>query len=279
MVLVNNKFLKRNKVKIDIEDRGYQFGDGVYEVIRVYNRSSFRIDEHLQRLKYNMNELNIILPYSLEVIKNKLKKLVVKNNLKNGTIYIQVTRGVSERVHHFPEDVYPILTAYTRELRRPFKKMEYGVNVILTEDIRWKRCDIKSINLLGNIISKQKAKESKCEEAILHRGNIITEGSSTNVFSVRGNIVYTHPANNLILNGITRREVFKIANKIGLEIIESEFTVNELINSDEVFITSTTIEITPVIKIDNIIVNSGEPGPITKEIQKLFDKAIVDNYT
>src|SRR5690625_1071941 len=247
MILINEMFEEQDKVHINIEDRGYQFGDGIYEVIRVYNVNCFKLDAHLQRLQQSAKYIELKLPYSIVEIKNKLIKLLNKNNLRNGHIYLQVTRGVAPRTHHFPNDSSAVLIAYTQERERPIQKMKLGISAITTEDIRWHRCDIKSLNLLGNVLAKQKAKEQDCDEAILHRDNIVTEGSSTNVFIVKGRKLYTHPVNNYILNGITRNVVIQLALDNHLSVIEEEFTMNDLFKADEIFITSTTIEITPIV--------------------------------
>lgn len=269
MILVNEMFEERDKVHIHIEDRGYQFGDGIYEVIRVYNGICFKLDAHLQRLQQSAKYIELKLPYSITDIKNKLLTLLNKNNLINGHIYLQVTRGVAPRTHHFPNDSSAILIAYTQKRERPIQKMQFGISAITAEDIRWHRCDIKSLNLLGNVLAKQKAKEQGCDEAILHRDSIVTEGSSTNVFIVKKQKLYTHPANNYILNGITRNVVIQLALDNNIPVMEQEFTMNDLLNADEIFITSTTIEITPIIYVDKKYIS--KPGEITRLLQKHFN--------
>jgi D-alanine transaminase len=272
MILLNDRFTERNEVIINIEDRGYQFGDGVYEVIRVYGGVCFSMNAHMQRLKRSAAEIEMALPYPLEEIEQKLLQLVETNGLENGHIYMQITRGVAPRTHHFPDQSSAVLVAYTKETERPMEKINHGISTILTEDIRWLRCDIKSLNLLGNVLAKQKAKKYGCDEAILHRGNTVTEGSSTNVYIVNGNEIHTHPANNLILNGITRIEVLRLAKENGVQVVEEAFSVKELLNADEVFVTSTTMEITPVTRIDQTAVGSGQPGSVTRKIQKGFQQ-------
>ncbi|GIN90948.1 D-amino-acid transaminase [Siminovitchia terrae] len=274
MILLNERFLERDEVTIDIEDRGYQFGDGVYEVIRIYNGACFAMDAHIERLRRSAEQIEMILPYTLTELEENLLKLVEKNNIKTGIIYVQVTRGAAPRAHHFPEGSSSVLVAYVQSLDRPLTKMRNGVKVTLTEDIRWKRCDIKSLNLLGSVLAKQKAKNKGFEEAILHRDEVITEGSSTNVFIIKDQAIYTHPANNLILNGITRNKVLKIAREKKFQVVEEPFTIKELLNADEIFITSTTIEITPVIEIDQTVIAGGQPGPVTCILQKEFDKLL-----
>lgn len=274
MILLNERFLERDEANIDIEDRGYQFGDGVYEVIRVYDGACFAMDAHIERLRRSAEQIEMTLPYSLTVLKKNLLMLVEKNNIKTGTVYVQVTRGAAPRAHYFPENSSSVLVAYVQNLDRPLTKTRNGVKVTLTEDIRWKRCDIKSLNLLGSVLAKQKAKNKGCDEAILHRDDVITEGSSTNVFIIKDQVIYTHPVNNLILNGITRSKALNIAKEKKLHVVEEAFTIKELLNADEIFITSTTMEITPVIQVDQTVIASGQPGPVTCILQKEFEKLL-----
>src|SRR5699024_837930 len=272
-VLFNDYFIDRVDAYVDIEDRGYQFGDGIYEVIRTYSGESFMLDRHLERFKSSAEKINLRLPHKIEKIKEMIEKLKNNNNLKDGTIYVQLTRGTSSRTHGFPESSVPSqLIAYTQPLKKPYKKQREGVYAILTEDIRWLRCDIKSLNLLGNVLVKQKAIEKECFEAIQHRDDLVTEGSSTNVFIVKDNCLYTHPITNLILNDITRCKVLELANTLKINIKEEAFSTQQLFNADEVFITSTTAEIMPIIKIDEKQINCGFPGVITKKIQENFEK-------
>lgn len=214
------------------------------------------------------------LPFTIDEIKNKLQGLVKINNINTGTIYIQVTRGATERDHYFTSNLKPIVTAYTTECERPFSQFNEGIKATLVADERWLRCDIKSLNLLGNVLAKYKAKSNDYNEAILYRDEIITEGSSTNVFMIIDGKVKTHEANNYILEGITRNEVIDIAQRCGIPVSEETFTTKELLDADEVFVTSTTIEITPVIQIDDQKIGSGIPGQITMQLQKEFHQLL-----
>jgi D-alanine transaminase len=270
-VLMNDKICSRENAIIDIEDRAYQFGDGIYEVIRVYNGSCFMMDEHMSRLERSAKEIQLNLSFSIDELKNRLKELITLNALKDGIIYLQISRGVAPRVHDFPVPAVPTqLIAYTKKMERPTTLLKNGIHTILTEDIRWLRCDIKSLNLLGNVLAKQKATESKCYEAIQHRGEVITEGSSTNLFIVQDGILYTHPANNLILNGITRVKVLELCHTLKVAVEEKSFTSDQFIQADEAFITSTTNEVMPVIKVNDQEIGTGIPGPITVKLQQAF---------
>lgn len=273
--LLNGQIINRSEAKVDIEDRGYQFGDGVYEVIRVYNGKMFTVNEHLQRFVKSADSIGITLPYTAKEIAEMLEELLKKNNLKLGNIYMQITRGTAPRNHLFPPaNVPPTLVAYTIKADRPMEKLEKGVKTILTEDIRWLRCDIKSLNLLGNLLAKQKATEAGCYEAIQHRGQDVTEGSSSNIYIVKNGVVITHESNHLILKGITKDVILGMCGKNNIPVEERTFSVDELGDADEVFLSSTTSEVMPVIEINGTKVASGVPGSVTKKLQTFFEQEI-----
>jgi D-alanine transaminase len=273
--LLNGEIIKRSEAKVDVEDRGYQFGDGVYEVIRVYNGKMFTIAEHLKRFIKSADSIGISLPYSSLQLTEMLEVLLKKSNLETGNIYMQVTRGTAPRNHLFPTaNVTPTLVAYTIKSLRPLENLKSGVKTILTEDIRWLRCDIKSLNLLGNLLAKQKASEQGCFEAILHRGQDVTEGSSSNIFIVKNGEVITHESNNLILKGITKDVILELCKKNNIPVQERTFSLAELDEAEEVFLSSTTAEVTPVIEINEKKIKAGVPGPLTRKLQDLFEKEI-----
>jgi D-alanine transaminase len=274
-VIVNGQVCDRAVAKVDIEDRGFQFGDGVYEVIRIYNGKMFTGKEHLKRLVESAAKIRIELPYTAAELETMMEELISKNSLETGIVYMQFTRGTSPRNHVFPgPGVEPTFVAYTRKVVRPEEAMETGVRTILDEDIRWLRCDIKSLNLLGNLLSKQKAAESGCFEAILHRGETVTEGSHSNISIIKDGVIITHPADNLILNGITRQKVLELCGKAQIAFEERAFTVDELYDADEVFSSGTTVEVMPVVEVEGKPVGNGEPGPVTRTLQQLFKSAI-----
>ncbi|WP_371017356.1 D-amino-acid transaminase [Pseudalkalibacillus sp. JSM 102089] len=268
MILFNQDLITREQATIDIEDRGYQFGDGVYEVIRIYNGSFFELEAHLERLERSASEIKISLPFTQKEIQEKIEQLAAANRLHSGHVYMQVTRGVAPRNHPFPAKSDPVLVAYTKEYEKePSRALG---KAIFMEDIRWLRCDIKSLNLLGNVLAKQSATEQNVDEAIFHRGDLVTEGSSTNVFIVKNNILYTHPANNFILEGITRRVILSVASELGIQIKEEAFTKQELLESDEVFISSTTQEARPIVEVDGRQIGNGKEGEITSSLHAKF---------
>ncbi|MGG0656293.1 D-amino-acid transaminase [Rummeliibacillus pycnus] len=274
-MLINNRLIDKDEVSLSINDRGYQFGDGIYEVIKVYEGSMFTATEHIDRLYRSADEIRLVIPYTKDVLHKMLYDLVEDNKLTSGHVYLQVTRGVAPRNHAFPTELTePVLIAYTQSADRPVNNHRFGVSTIFVEDIRWLRCDIKSLNLLGNVLAKQQAHEAHCYEAIQHRGEIVTEGSSSNIYGIKDGVLYTHPTNNYILNGITRQVVLKCCQEIGLPVVEEAFTKEQALQMDEVFLSSTTSEITPIIKINDTVIHSGEPGIYTRKIQQAFEEKV-----
>ncbi|MFJ8262498.1 D-amino-acid transaminase [Rummeliibacillus sp. NPDC094406] len=274
-MLYNDRLIDTEDAKLSINDRGYQFGDGIYEVIKVYEGSMFTATEHIDRLYRSADEIRLVIPYTKDVLHKMLYDLVEENELATGHIYLQITRGIAPRNHAFPTDfTEPTLIAYTQVAERPVNNLRFGVSAIFVEDIRWLRCDIKSLNLLGNVLAKQQAHEAHCYEAIQHRGEMVTEGSSSNIYGIKGGVLYTHPINNYILNGITRQVVMKCCKEIGLSVVEEAFTKEQALQMDEVFLSSTSSEITPIIKIDDTIIQTGEPGIFTRKIQQTFEEKI-----
>lgn len=277
LVLENDQIKKRENVQIDLEDRGYQFGDGIYEVIRVYNGRPFFIEGHMQRLERSARELKLKLPLTIQQLQEKIAELIAHARLKTGNVYLQVTRGAAPRNHPFPHSPRPVLTGYVIPGDRPYDMLTNGISAITAEDIRWLRCDIKSLNLLGSVLAKQKAAEHGCDEAILHRNETVTEGSSTNFFIVKDNTLMTHPANNLILHGITRATAIHLAEKLNIKVDETPFQRKHIFDADEAFITGTTLEACPVTHVDDRPIGDGRPGDVTKRLQQAFDELIANN--
>lgn len=274
-VLYKDQIMKQDEVVISQEDRGYQLGDGVYEVVKVYDGQFFTAKEHIDRLYASADKISLVIPYTKDVLHKLLHDLVEKNELGTGHVYFQVTRGVAPRNHIFPEPaVEAILTANVTENPRPKANFENGVRVIVAEDIRWSRCDIKSISLLGAVMLKQQAHAAGCYEAILHRDGVVTECSSSNVLAIKDGVLYTHPANNLILNGITRQVILQCANEIGLPIKEEAFRVEDIATMDELIVSSTTSEVTPIVEVDGNKVNGGIVGEWTRKLQQAFNAKV-----
>ncbi|MFC4617500.1 D-amino-acid transaminase [Camelliibacillus cellulosilyticus] len=278
MILINDQWVSREDATVDIEDRGYQFGDGVYEVVRVYGGKPYQFDAHMKRLTRSMAAIDLTPPYAIDRIAVNLKNLIEQDEIEDGIVYFQITRGTATRNHAYPKEAKSVLTAYTRAMPRPLNQLEAGVNGHLVEDIRWLRCDIKSLNLLGNVMAKQAAVENGAGEAIFHRGDIVTEGSSSNLFIVKNGRLITHPANHYILNGITRKVVFDLAETLQIAIDEKTYTVGELLDAEEAFVTSTTQEVMPIVMIDDKKIGSGQPGNVTKQLQEAFNATIQQSH-
>ncbi len=274
-VLWNDQLVQDGEVQLSKEDRGYQFGDGIYEVIRVYDGNLFTSKEHIDRFYESADKIKLVIPYTKDVFQKLMYDLVEANEVNTGQVYVQITRGSTQRQHQFPTDsVEPVLIAYTKEVGRPLAQLENGVKVKTVEDVRWLRCDIKSLNLLGNVMAKQEAHEAGCFEALLHRGDVVTEGSSSNMYGIKDGVLYTHPATNLILNGITRRVIVACCEEIGLPIVEQPMSLATINANDEFFMSSTTAEIMPIIQINDKQVGAGKPGIWTKKLQQAFNHKI-----
>ncbi|OIS36278.1 D-alanine aminotransferase [Staphylococcus cohnii] len=274
-VLINEHLVDEQDAKVPYNDRGYVFGDGIYEYIRTYNNNIFTAKPHFERLLRSAKEIGLELKYNVDELTELIQELLAANGVVNGGVYIQVTRGAAPRDHAFPTpSVEANVMAFTKTYERPYKLLEEGINAITTEDIRWLRCDIKSLNLLGNVLAKERAVKYNAQEAIQHRGDIVTEGSSSNVYTIKAGEIYTHPVNNYILNGITRMVIKDIAEEKGIPFNEGTYTVDFLRNADEIIVSSTSIEVMPVVKLDGEQVGDGEVGPITKSLQEGFNSYI-----
>lgn len=273
--LWNDRIVADEEIIIDKEDRGYQFGDGIYEVVKVYNGQLFTAEEHIDRFYSSAEKIKLTIPFTKDKLHQLLHQLVEANEVGTGHVYFQITRGTTPRNHIFPDISVPaVLTGNTKENPRPIENFENGVKATFVEDIRWLRCDIKSLNLLGAVLAKQEAHEKGCYEAILHRGEKITEGSSSNIYGIKDGVLYTHPADNFILNGITRAVILKCAEEIGLPVKEEAFTKAQALVMDELIVSSTTSEVTPIIEVDGTAIGDGQPGEWTRKLQAQFDTKI-----
>lgn len=280
IVYFNNKLLELSKVKISPFDRGFLFADGVYESIRTYRGKLFKYDEHIKRLQRSLSEIRIKFD-KLDELEKIIYQLAEINNLagKDFLVYIQVTRGISfPRKHSFPSSYeQPTIFISVSKLEEVPSDQKNGIKVILLEDLRWLRCDIKSVSLLPAVLANQKASELNAAEAVLYRKDIITEGSHTNFFGTRNGEVVTAPKSNLILAGITRDVVIGLCEKLKINLKEEFIKLNELNNYEEFFITSTTKEIFPAVQIDDQIVWDGKPGKITKKLLSAFKELVANS--
>ena len=270
IVFLNGEFLNKNEASVSVLDRGFIFADGVYEVMPVYNSRLFRFQEHMQRLQISLDLIHITNPHSIIEWQEILKNIISKNPGKNQSIYLQVTRGVAERDHVFDENMTPTVFVMSRELiDNPAKQ---GIAAITHEDTRWKYCNIKSIALLPGVLLRYEAHQQQAKEAILHRDGYITEGAASNVFVINDGVIYTPPKDNKILPGITRDLVVEIAREHNLSLEEDNIPMNGLAAADEIWVTSSTQEILPVTKLDGEKVGTGEPGPVWKKMNQLYQE-------
>ena len=273
---VNGSYEEKNSAMISIQDRGFNFSDGVYEVMSFFGNQVINFDKHVKRLTQSLDGLRIQKPLtnykSLELI---LKKLIKLNKLDKGFVYLQITRGSSSRNHLFPKLSKPNIVIFTFTAKLDKKLILSGVKVRLTDDLRWKRCDIKSISLLPNVLEKQNAFEEGMYESWQKRNNVITEGSTSNAFIVnRDGFIQTHPANNFILGGVTRDTLIEIAKKNKIKVIEKAFSLSDLFSSKEAFLTSTTAKILPVVKINEKNIGNGKPGQMTQVLIKMYNELV-----
>ncbi|MDQ1333027.1 MAG: hypothetical protein QG576_1062 [Bacteroidota bacterium] len=272
----NGKFLPKDDVKISPDDRGFLFADGIYEVVRWYEGFFYDMPGHMSRLRRSLNEIRLSCIES-ESFPTVASELITRNNLQNipSLVYLQITRGAAKRSHAFPgPDVHPTFYAFARGFHPEKEVIEAGINVIIRQETRWSRCDIKSVSLLPNILSFQEARDLNCHECIFVRDGMITECAHSNVFFVIKGVIYTHPESENILSGITRKNIIRIAGEIGIRVIETPVAENKLDEISEAFITNTSFEIAPVISINKIITGDGHPGPLTRAIREKFDEEI-----
>lgn len=274
---VNGRYVNQLEASVHIEDRGYQFADGVYEYIAFYNRKLLDGDLHLTRLIRSLGELTMESPVSKRGLMVIIDELIDRNGREDGGLYIQITRGVARRDHPFPKNVRPalVMTICTAKLPKPHEVQD-GVKVITCPDQRWSRRDIKSISLLPNILAKQQAANQQAREAwLIEDGLTISEGAASNAYIVtREGELVTHHLDEHILGGVTRDVVLMLARKNDIRLSERSFNLVELKQAAEAFITSTSANVLPVVKIDDMVVGKGKPGPVTRRLQELYNQHI-----
>lgn len=276
-VLWNDQILEESEVKIDTEDRGYQFGDGLYEVIRIYDGVFFMEKEHLDRLWRCAEKIRLTLPFQRQEFSDRLHRFAKEVGIQNGRLYFQVTRGITKpRLHDFPDPtkIKGVLTGDIQPIERPLAKQHNGISAALVPDKRWLHCDIKSISLLGNLLALDEAQQKGYQEAILVRDGFVTEASSSNLWMVKDKKVYTHPDGELVLPGITKIKIREILQTLGISLQEEPFTTAELLQADEVFKSSSVAEIMPIVNIDGKIIGEGMPGAITKKLLKAYTEVV-----
>jgi len=274
-VYLNGQFLPYEQAAIPVEDRAFLLADGIYEVIRVYRGRPFCMEEHLKRLQRSARAIRLPEP-DLDELRQVAAKLIALNGLTEATIYIQISRGAySPRTHAFPaEPVRPTVLVIAREFTGHPELNRRGVKAITVPDQRWARCDIKSVALLPNVLAKQQAAEAGAYEAIFVRDGIAIEGSSSNLFAVLDGEIRTYPACNYILRGITRDVVLGLARELGYSVREEGIPVEDLSRCSEVWITSTTSEVMPIVEIDGRPVGDGRPGPVALALYRAYAERV-----
>lgn len=284
-IFLNDRFLADDVPCIAPTDRGFIFGDGIYEVIPAYHGQLFRLDAHLERLNNNLDAVRIRRPFTNQQWRDTLNTLVARNQASNPNsdqadndglaIYLQVTRGVAPRDHGFPDDVKPTIFAMCNPIKPLADSIrEQGIAAIIMDDIRWKYCHIKSIALLPNILLKQQALDQDAQEAILVRDNEVTEGAASNIFVIKNGTISTPPKGELLLPGITRDVILELAAEYNIPHEERPISPDELLTADEIWLSSSTREIVPVTRLDGKPVGAGKykgkPGPLWQTMSKHF---------
>tara|TARA_Y100000996_G_scaffold407655_1_gene385537 strand:+ start:46 stop:897 length:852 start_codon:yes stop_codon:yes gene_type:complete len=274
---VNGNYCEHKDSFVHIEDRGYQFADGVYEVFGIINKKIVDYDGHISRLFRSLKEVRMSSPINKSSYYFHIKRLIKINRIVDGLIYLQITRGVAERDFKFPKQVRPslVMIAKSNTLDSYDTVFKSGIKIKLIKDLRWKRVDIKTINLLAPVLAKQEAADHNCQEAwLIDEDGFVTEGSSSTAWILKKNTLYTTPLSNSILNGITRQSLIKGLNKNKLKLIEKKFNIKDIKESDEAFITSATQYVMPVVSVDNLKIGNGKIGKYASIFRKAYMEAI-----
>ena len=272
-VYLNGEFVTEKDAKVSVFDRAFLFADAVYEVTTVLKGKLVDFDNHMKRLKRSMKELNFEPTLNEKSILKFHKELIKLNKLEEGVIYLQVSRGVAERDFTFPEGSELTVTAFTQKKDLiENKSSKKGISIITIEDLRWKRCDIKTIQLLYPSMAKTEAVKKGADDAWMTQNNYVMEGSSNNAWIIRGKTIYTRQTDNLILSGVTRAAVLLVANELGYKLVFKQFTTQEAESADEAFVTSATTFVTGVVKINNQRIKDGKPGFFTQELRNAYIK-------
>ena len=273
VLYINGRFTTTDEKVIGVEDRGFQFGDGCYEVMKFLRKRPIFLNDHYRRLEQGLNELEIPMPWSEAEFDAMSRELLDRTEFPDGIVYVQVTRGEAERVHFYPEGIDPTVVAYSRRFVFPNEmKKERGIKVVTAPDIRWKHCDVKSVNLLGNVIAKKRAQRAGAEEALLIEEGAVKEGASSTFFAVREGKLITHPVDAHILPGTVRDHIISMALAERIRVAERPVRDYELLTLEEAFITSTTQGVMPVSEIDGRVIGNSRRGEITTRLQLLYDE-------
>jgi D-alanine transaminase len=272
LAYVNGKFSPIEDAVVSVEDRGFQLGDGIYEVLRTYRGRLHAVEEHMRRLFRSLDAIGLEHSFTAAELEKIIVEAVKRGGFTDSLVYLQITRGATKRTKEFPKGVPPTLVITVRKLELPSAATrEQGVGIQTADDIRWQRCDIKTVCLLPNVLASQRAKAAGCFEALfVEKDGTVNECASANIFIVASGVVITPPQSMRILSGITREEVIALARKNGLPLEERHLTLDELHAADEVFLTGTTVEVLPVVKVNTHPIAAGKPGPVTQRLHALY---------
>lgn len=270
----NGRFTTTAERLLGVEDRGFQFGDAVYEVFKFLRKRPIFLLDHFARMERGLREIEIRCPWTEPTFADTMRELLDRTSFADGIVYIQVSRGEGERAHFWQENLEPTAVAYSRSFKFPdATKKERGIKVITTRDLRWNACHVKSTNLLGNAVAKKQAQRAGADEAIfLADDHTVREGASSSFFAVRSGRVVTHPLDEHILPGVVRDRVIGLALAAKIRVDERPLREAELFDLDEAFITSTTQGVMPVTEIDGRVIGNSRRGEVTSELQRLFDE-------
>ncbi|SFM30212.1 D-amino acid aminotransferase [Nitrosomonas communis] len=273
MIYLNGKFMPIEEAYVPVLDRGFIFGDGVYEVIPVYSRKPFRLAEHLARLQHSLNGIRLKNPHTNEQLHALIEKIIAGNAADDQYLYLHITRGVAKRDHAFPAGVSPTVFMMSNPLLIPPRELLLtGVPAITASDNRWGRCDIKAISLLPNVLLRQLAIDSGAMETILLRDGFLTEGAASNIFIAKNNVLLTPPKSHLMLPGITYDVVLELAQAHAISHEVREITEEELRTADEVLLTSSTREVMPIVSLDGKPIGNGKPGSMFNQLNQLYQQ-------
>jgi D-alanine transaminase len=272
-VFLNGRLLPLEQATVSVLDRGFIFGDGVYELVPVYSRVPFRLDEHLARLERSLGEAKIRNPYSRAQWRDTIYKLIDAQPYDDQGVYFQVTRGVAKRDHAFPKAIEPTVFMMSNPLTNPPQaQVEKGAPAVSAVDNRWLRCDIKSISLIGNVLLRQLSAEAEAAETILFRDGKLTEASASNVFIVKRGVIQSPPKTNLILPGITYDVVVELARANAMALEFRDVTEAEVLAADEVWVTSSSKEVLAIVELNGKRIGEGRPGPLFRRMYQLYQE-------
>ncbi|MBT9538595.1 D-amino acid aminotransferase [Thiobacillus sp.] len=272
-VYLDGRFMPLADARVSVLDRGFVFGDGVYELVPVYSRKPFRLEEHLRRLQHSLDGIRLANPHGVAVWRELIEQLIAQQDFDDQSVYLQITRGVAPRDHAFPAGVAPTVFMFAQPLvSATAEQKSAGVCAITAPDIRWGRCDIKAISLLANVLARQQAVEAGCAETVMLRDGFFSEGAASNIFVVKDGVLRAPPPSRLILTGITYDVVLELAAAHGIPAELRAISEAELRDADELWMTSSTKEIMPIVSLDGAPIGDGKQGPMARQMDALYQQ-------